>query len=316
MTIPYSTALNAIRQRSAAQLRQSFNGLTLAETVELGTFVGHVRLRAITMVSQGDAATLLAEINKQAFNVTAGPVPGQVPPQAPNSDMKEQVRLAILHVANRRRNGPLLNMPSDATATLPQPNSNPVPLIDVDYEAAAKRQRVEMAAIKAVAAVESGGAGFDNQGRPKILYEAHHFGPRTQNRFARTHPHLSLTELEWRGSRRFYPWNQYQRLYEAMLLDVDAALMAASWGKFQVMGFNHNGWPDVRSFVPAMYVSETNHLKAFEAFCNDNRLMGFVRAKSWLSFALGYNGKQQQGYDVRIRNEYQNIVRTMQARRQ
>lgn len=125
--------------------------------------------------------------------------------------MNEQVRLAILDVAQRRRAGPLLNMPVDVTATLPPPTRNPPSIGDADYEAAARRQRVEMPAIKAVAVVESGGAGFDGQGRPKILFEAHHFGLRTQNRFALTHPHLSLATREWRGSRRYYDWN-YQRL--------------------------------------------------------------------------------------------------------
>lgn len=55
-------------------------------------------------------------------------------------------------------------------------------------------------------------------------------------------------------------------------------------------------------------MSEAHHLQSFEAFCTDNHLMGFVRSKDWLSFARGYNGKQQQGYDERMRAEYQNAV--------
>ena len=168
MTIPYPAALTAIRLRSAAQLRQAFDGITIGETVELGTFIGPSRLHAVTMLSQGETAALLIEINRQAFNIALGPVPGQATPPAPDPRMNEQVRLAILDVAQRRHAGPLLNMPVDVTATLPPPTRNPPSIGDADYEAAARRQRVEMPAIKAVAVVESGGAGFDGQGRPTI----------------------------------------------------------------------------------------------------------------------------------------------------
>lgn len=314
MTIDYGVALTAIRQNSATQLRQAFDGLTLRDAVELGTFVGPRRLQAVTFVSRGDVAMLLGEINRQAFHVPLGAAAGQPLLILLDQRIKEQVRLALLDVARRHRVGPLLNMPSDVTATLPSPTQVPPPLNDSDYEVAARRQSVELAMIKAVAIVESGGAGFDERGRPKILFEAHKFGPLTGNRFGRTHPHLSLTEEEWRGSRRYYSWNQYQRLHEAMVLDLDAALMAASWGKFQVLGSNHNGWQNVRGFVPAMYVSEANHLRAFEAYCVENHLMHFIRKKDWLSFARGYNGRGQEGYDGRIRNAYQRLSQRSAAR--
>jgi hypothetical protein len=311
VTIPYPAALNAIRLQSTAQLSRAFDNLTVNEMVELGTFVGPARLRAVTAVSQGVTAAVLAETNKRAFNVAFTPIPGQAQLAVLPSRTSEQVRLAILDVGRRRSVAPLLSMPIDVTGTLPSPRSIPPPLADADYEGAARRQRLEVAAIKAVGMVESAGAGFDSQGRPKILFEAHHFGPRTQNRFATTHPHLSLTAREWRGSRRYYGWDQYQRLQEALLLDIDAALMAASWGKFQIMGFNHNGWQDVRSFVRAMYQSEGNHLQAFEAYCNDNHLMAFIRAKDWLAFARGYNGIGQEGYDRRMRDAYSNLTRRL-----
>lgn len=93
-------------------------------------------------------------------------------------------------------------------------------------------------------------------------------------------------------------------MHEALLLDQDAALKAASWGKFQVLGRYHSGWADVRSLVAAMYVSEANHLRSFEAHCNASNLFGAVRTKDWLAFARGYNGPRQQGYDRRIAQAY------------
>ncbi|QNQ10663.1 N-acetylmuramidase family protein [Sphingomonas alpina] len=312
MTIPYPAALGAIRTGSTSQLRQVFEALTVAESVELGTFIGPQRLRAITvypaMVTAFrplpepiDTVAILSEIGRQAFNDPAG----LLLPLRPDPALVEQVRLALLDVERRRRVGPLLTMPTDVTATLPTPTGIPPALTEADYSTAATQQNVEVAAIKAVAVVESGGrSGFDSQGRPKILFEAHHFSGHSGNRFNTTHPHLSVPARQWRTASNYYGWDQYQRLREAMVLDVDAALKSASWGKFQVLGSNHSGWPNVRSFVEAMYVSEANHLRSFVAFCNDNNLMGFVRTKDWLSFALGYNGQSQQGYDQRMATAY------------
>lgn len=179
MTIDYSAALSAIRLGSSSGLRAAFEPLTLAEMVELGTFIGPHRLRAV-VVSQPTATTfrprgepldttvVLAEINRQAFNVA----PALQRPLAPDPRLATEVRAALLDVAQRRRAAPLLTMPNDVTGTLPTPASIPPPLGDADYAGAAARQNVEVASIKAVASVESSGRGFDEQGRPKILFEA------------------------------------------------------------------------------------------------------------------------------------------------
>ena len=322
MTIEYTAALSAIRLGSVAGLRAAFEPLTLAEMAELGTFIGPHRLRA-AVVSQPtatafrprgeplDTTVALVEINRQAFNVASG----MQRPLAPDPQLAAGVRAALLDVAQRRRAKPLLTMPDDATGTLPNPASVPPPLGDADYAGAAARQNVEVASIKAVASVESSGRGFDGQGRPKILFEAHHFSTHTANRYNRTHPHLSVPARLWRQGRRFYRWDQYERLREAMVLDIDAALKATSWGKFQVLGSNHNGWNDVRTFVAAMFVSEGNHLRAFEAYCNDNHLMGFIRSHDWLSFARGYNGQSQEGYDTRIADAYRAVGGTARSGR-
>lgn len=312
MKIPYPQALAAIKSNSILSLRFAFEALTIPEMVELGTFIGPIRLRAVTatpalftafrpFTTTLDTVAVLSEINRQAFSVA----PRALGPIQPDPAIAPAVRAALLAVATRRRARPLLQMPTDVTNTLPTPANVPAALSQADYAAAAARQSVEVAAIKAVAVVESGGrSGFDAVGQPKILFEAHHFSRHTANRFNVTHPHLSVPRRQWRTARRYYGWDQYQRLREAMVLDIDAALKSASWGKFQVLGSNHSGWNDVRSFVAAMYVSEANHLRSFEAFCNDGNLMRFVRSHDWLSFARGYNGQSQQGYDRLIANAF------------
>lgn len=315
MTISYPQVLTALKMDSGPQMRGLLEAASLPEQVEIGTFIGPQRLAYVAThadvvdwnVVQDFRATTatLAVISQQAFNAPLSAVAAGLKQELADPKRTKAVAAALVSVEQRRRTGPLLTMSEDVMGILPTPNGTPAPLGDLDYTAAAQRNDLEVAAIKAVAIVESGGRnGFDDQGRPKILFEAHHFGPLTKNRFNKTHPHLACRSGDTATAARYYRWDQYQRLREAMVLDIDAALSAASWGKFQVLGENHNGWPDVRSFVAAMYVSEVNHLKAFEAFCIENGLLDKARRKDWLGFAVGYNGKKQKGYDQKMANAY------------
>ena len=318
--IDYPSILDAIRASANPMLRLFFQRMTPAELVEAGTFIGPDRLKPLIaigacqppltppatldtmvvepkptpVVEQLGVETTMAAIMEIAFRTRVG-APA-LPAQA------SAIRAALALIAARRKTAPLLTMIDDVTRTVPQPSSVPLPLTDADYTAAAQRHGVEVIAIKAVAIVESGGkSGFDANGRPKILFEAHHFNDLTNGRFVVTHPHLATST--WAAARAFYSWDQYERLYEAMILDVDAALKAASWGKFQVLGQYHDGWPDVRSFVAAMYESEVNHLRSFEAHCAGS-LMAALKRKDWLGFAA-YNGNDQARYGPLIKNAYQ-----------
>ncbi len=251
-------------------------------------------------------ADILCEVSLQAFQQPIART--QAPPIQMPGLAHSLVAATLPGVEMRRTRGPLLSIAVDATQSLPVANSTPAPLNDLDYAASAVRNNVSIPAIKAVAIVESGGlSGFDRSGRPKILFEAHHFGPLTGNKFNKTHPHLACvnTAAARKEARKYYSWDQYERLHEALVLDPIAALKSASWGKFQVLGEAHDGWPDVTSFVNAMYVSEANHLRAFEAHCNAGGLFGALRKKQWLVFAMGYNGPKQQGYEGKIAAAYE-----------
>src|SRR5208282_780079 len=73
---------------------------------------------------------------------------------------------------------------SDQTCWLPVPNPNAPRLTDQDFQTAANEYGIEVAVIHAVAKVESGGrTGFDSQGRPKILFEAHIFHKFTKGKY-------------------------------------------------------------------------------------------------------------------------------------
>ncbi|QWV92094.1 N-acetylmuramidase family protein [Geomonas oryzisoli] len=189
---------------------------------------------------------------------------------------------------------------------IPQPHSSKPPLLsDLDIETTAKAYDVDAAAIYAVSDVESGGrTGFDSKGRPKVLFEARWFHQFTGGRYDYSHPYLS--QATWAGARRFYGIGQWSRLLDAFSLDPKSALKSASWGKFQIMGFNHSGFKNVFEFCDAMFISEKEHLKSFVAYCQDHNLISFLRDKKWALCAKAYNGAayKQNDYDLKLESAY------------
>ncbi|MDP1886648.1 N-acetylmuramidase family protein [Polaromonas sp.] len=176
-----------------------------------------------------------------------------------------------------------------------------------DFSEAAARLNCEVPAIRAVCQVEAPRGGFNPDGTPVTLFEGHKFHKFTGGRFDAQAPDLSYPK--W--TKKFYgkDWMQEQdRLQRAMALDRDAALRSASWGKFQIMGFNHAvvGFPTVQKFVNAMYTGEREHLLAFVQYVVNNNLVGTLRRRDWAAFALGYNGEgyAENKYDVKMAAAY------------
>jgi len=180
-------------------------------------------------------------------------------------------------------------------------------LTEQNFIDAAKWLNVEVAAIKAVAEVESRGDGFLPDGRPKILFEAHKFSKYTNHKYDVSHPHIS--SLKW--NKKLYKGGakEYDRLNEAIALAKTAALKSASWGKFQVMGFNAEacGWANVETFVEDMYKDEYQHLRAFLGFVKANNLVKYLQQKDWAKFAFGYNGAgyEENQYDKKMKAAYE-----------
>ncbi|PRA49252.1 hypothetical protein CQZ98_20760 [Pseudomonas sp. MYb115] len=177
-----------------------------------------------------------------------------------------------------------------------------------DYIAAAAELGCEVEAIKAVAITETGSSGsyFSKSGDDQvvaILYERHYFHRLTGGRFD-----ASQSDLSDRSSGGYGSYSaQYEKLVRAYKLSPDAALKSTSWGRFQIMGSNHEraGYRTVEDFVRDHSRSEKNHLKGFVSFIkSDPSLSSAIVKKDWLKFALRYNGLEQQGYDIKMRDNY------------
>lgn len=181
----------------------------------------------------------------------------------------------------------------------------------VDYKVAADLLGVDTAVIKAVAHVEALGSGFLPDGRPKILFEAHIFSKKTGGKFDKTHPHISSPR--WNRSLYKGGAKEYERLDEAKKLNLEAAYLSTSWGKFQIMGFNYSycGYGNVFDFVEDMYRSEKYHLIAFVKFIKANNAMyQALKNLNWAAFARAYNGPgyKQNNYDKKLADAYQSFT--------
>jgi hypothetical protein len=180
-------------------------------------------------------------------------------------------------------------------------------LVEEDFQHAAAALGCSVAAIKAVAEVESRHSGFNPDGSPVTLFEGHKFHQFTGGRFDNAHRTLSYPT--WTRVHYGRTWEEEQlRLQVAITLDRKAALMATSWGKFQLMGFNYGvcGYVDLEVFVTDMRRSEREHLMAFVAFVKNQGLDDELRDLKWASFALRYNGRSyaENKYDLKMAQAY------------
>lgn len=195
--------------------------------------------------------------------------------------------------------------------TLPQ-RGNALPIVDEDWARAARELNCEEAAVRAVGAVESHAGPFTAAGLPTIRFESHHFNRLSHRRFHAAHPDLTAAYGS-AGYRRTVARDQWVVLREAFALDREAAVQAASWGQFQVMGFNYRicGWTQVRQFVDSMYYSAGQHVRAFVGYCRSTGAGRALRSRDWTAFALAYNGPnfRDNNYATRAENNYRRFRR-------
>ena len=189
------------------------------------------------------------------------------------------------------------------------PNS----LTETDYKSAAQTLGVTTPAVKAVATVESAGAGFLSDGRPKILFERHvmydqlskKLGKAKADQMTAKHPDIVNPKAGgYAGGAK-----EHDRLGQAAEIDRECALSSASWGAFQIMGYHSKslGYATLQGFINAMYASEAAQLDAFVRFIKaDPVLLRALKALDWAAFARRYNGPAyaKNQYDVKMSKAY------------
>lgn len=176
------------------------------------------------------------------------------------------------------------------------------PLQLQDYRNAAARLGVRTSSVMALAEVEAAGSGFD-KGFAKILFEPHRFSKMTSGKFDRSNPVVSYPRWGMRRYPRTTP-ERYAQLLEAVGLDPWAGFCAASYGKFQILGENHEaaGYDTPWEFAFAQAYDEPTQLKAFESFIRQSGIVSPLRGLLWAEVARRYNGPayEKHQYDVRL----------------
>ncbi len=191
-------------------------------------------------------------------------------------------------------------------------------LSESDLVEFARNFGLELAVVKAVNEVESGGKGFLMNGKPIILFEGHVFFRELEKRGINPRQYMNANNrdvLYERWTRNYYLGGvrEYDRLEKAMQIsgsDIfrQAALSSASWGSFQIMGYHAEslGYRDVDEFVSRMHLHEREHLDAFGRFLKVNGLISLLASRQWAAFAERYNGSgyKQNKYDTKLEKAY------------
>ena len=189
-------------------------------------------------------------------------------------------------------------------------------LSEDDLRALADQLGLELALVKAVNEVESGGHGFIGD-KPVILFEGHILWNQLKKHGLRPEDHIAGNEMILfpRWTRDFYlgGLREYDRLETAKRIHPTAALESCSWGLFQIMGNNWE-WLDyssVEDFVRRMHLSEGEHIDAFGRFISKKKFKGVplvdhLRNRDWAAFAEGYNGRgfRQNKYDTKLKRAF------------
>ncbi len=192
---------------------------------------------------------------------------------------------------------------------------HPLRITEESYVEVAGFLDVDVAAVKAVKSVETGsrGRGFFALGKPAILFEGHIFWRELEKIGLLPSDYLAENSdiLYSKWSREHYVGGvgEYGRLDRAIAIHHAAALSSASWGLFQIMGFNYApcGCSNVEEFVDKMKRDESTQLDLFARFIKSNSLDRYLRERNWAEFARRYNGASyaQNSYDQKLFEAYQ-----------
>ena len=180
----------------------------------------------------------------------------------------------------------------------------PNKLTQFDFCRTAQSLNCQVETLQAVARVESGGrGGFDEQGRLLLRFEGHHFRKYTNGKFDKSNPSVSYpySQQKWKP-------HGYSAFNEAFALAPTAALLACSFGMYQVLGAHYDdlGFNTVGEFVDFLKKGEAEQLEIFVRFCRVNGLIDELRRNDFAGFARIYNGASYKdfNYDRQMQNYY------------
>ena len=185
-------------------------------------------------------------------------------------------------------------------------------ITDADLILASIDLNIDLAVLKAIKEVESGGVGIQNS-IPTMLFEGHIFWQRLQLRKINPNNYVKGNEniLYPKWTKRYYTGKnqgEYERLKKAIQINEAAAYESASYGLFQIMGNNYRmcGYSSAKEMFQKMCQNTDNHLDAFIKFIKAKNLVPYMKTKSWRKIAYLYNGPAyaQNNYHIKLERAY------------
>lgn len=177
----------------------------------------------------------------------------------------------------------------------------------------AKDFALDAKAFAAIVAVETSGAGFLDDGRPKILLERHYV-----YRLATGPQRDALTSdvcYPTAGGYGAAGSNQWDRFEKVAAIDLDLAVQSVSWGLGQVMGAN---WKDIGETTPQSMmwragIDEYKQLCQMAAFIlTKTGLKSAINAHDWPTVARLYNGPNfaENDYQGKLLRAFESVRRS------
>jgi len=193
-----------------------------------------------------------------------------------------------------------------------------------DISIIAKEIGLDPAYLKAIIVVESGGDGFNTDGKIVIQFEPHWFKKLCNKSEYSRYIALAVRAtkpLDSVDTEYLARWNtvlgnkvegqvgEWKAFNAAWKIDEKASMLSTSWGLMQTMGFNHVacGYSTVNAMVDDYKKGELQQLQGACKFIQSNKIMyKAAKDKDSDAFAYRWNGPQYKkfNYAQRINDAY------------
>lgn len=185
---------------------------------------------------------------------------------------------------------------------------------EADYKGIASELGVSPAILKAIHKVEASGKSYLPEGYPSLLFEAHIFYSRLGSKKAETllPGNRDILSKTWNKSLYKGGVKEVTRLNKAFLISPEAALASASFGAFQICGFNwkKSGVSSAWEFYREMWTSEVGQFRLLSGFLKGSGIVPYMKSLNFKEIARRYNGEgyKKNGYDTKLRSAYQSFL--------
>lgn len=185
-------------------------------------------------------------------------------------------------------------------------------ITEADYKSISESLGVSSAILKAIHEVETCQSSYLSSGHPALLFEAHVFYRELKkvgkNPDILLKDHPGIISKSWNRSLYKGGIREVTRINEAFRISPKAALMSASFGAFQICGFNYSlsGYQNVFEFYRDLWISEVSQLQMLANFLKGSGIVPYMKSLNFREIAKRYNGSEYEknNYHTKLEKAY------------